>query len=64
MLGRIKDKIKARYYWFWHDYMGRSESYTASVRKDIKRRPWLWIGVPAGVAIAYYLFIWHLGGFL
>jgi len=55
MIGKV-------YYWFWHDVCHRPEPFTYTMRRSAKEHPGYWIGIPAGIGLAWWLLVTHLWG--
>jgi len=62
LLGGLLNLIKKLYRWFWKDLMKRDEPFTHTMRQSAKEHPKLWIGIPIGIGVAYYLLVCHLWG--
>jgi len=56
--------IGKAYYWFWHDVCHRPEPFTYTMRRSAKQHPGWWIGIPAGIGLAWWLLVTHLWGIL
>lgn len=58
----MKKLIGRLYYWFWHDVCRLPEPFSHTMRRSAKKHPALWIGIPTGVFVAWYLLVCHLWG--
>ena len=58
----MKDFIGKLYYWFWHDFLCRTEPFTHTARRQVKKWWPLWVALGGGSASFLTWFLLHLGG--
>lgn len=52
------------YYWFYHTLCGLPHPFTWYMRRSAREHPFLWVGIPTGIGLAWWFLVVHLWGLI